>query len=81
MLPWVFSKGHNQERWKMFSKTESHRGHNHGTNYDLYKELATKNELKKKCLEDPTSKSVKEIYDEVVLRYLDHVSLYFSSLY
>lgn len=59
-------------------KTDSHKGHNHSTNYDLYKELATKNELKKKCIEDSTSKSVKEIYDEIILRYLDHFILLFS---
>lgn len=51
-------------------KTDGHNGHNHSTNYVLlYKELVTKNELKKKCIDDSTSKSVKEIYDEIVLRY------------
>lgn len=48
-------------------KTDGHKSHDHPTNYDLFKQLSAKNEMKKKCLEDATSKSVKEIYDEVVL--------------
>lgn len=48
-------------------KTDTRKNHNHPTNEELYEQLSIANEMKTKCKEDATSKSVKEIYDEVLM--------------
>lgn len=48
-------------------KTDSSKVHNHPTNEELYEQLSIANEMKTKCKEDASSKSVKEIYDEVLM--------------
>lgn len=49
-------------------KTDAEKKHSHPTNEELYEQLSIANEMKIKCKEDGTSKSVKEIYDEVLLK-------------
>lgn len=49
-------------------KTDPKKIHTHPTNEQLYEQLSIANKMKMKCKEDGTSKSVKEIYDEVLLK-------------
>lgn len=48
-------------------KTDSKKMHNHPTNEELYEQLLIANEIKTKCKEDTSTKTVKEIYDETLM--------------
>lgn len=49
-------------------KSDLNKQHNHPTNEELHEQLSISNEMKLKCTQDATSKSVKEIYDEILLK-------------
>lgn len=49
-------------------KTDQKKTHNHPTNQELYEQLSIANEIKIKCSKDSSSKSVKQIYDDVLMK-------------